>query len=95
MTHICVGKLTTIGSDNGLSLRQRQAIFWTNAGVLLIEPLGTKFSENLNRNPYIFTQENASENIAAILSRGDELTKWPPDNILQYIFFNENVCILI
>ena len=31
-THICVGKLTTIGSDNGLSPGQRQAIIWTNAG---------------------------------------------------------------
>ena len=25
----------------------RQAIIWTNAGILLIGPLGTKFSENL------------------------------------------------
>ena len=47
MTHICVGKLTIIGSDNGLSLERRQAIIWTNAGILLIGPLGTKFSEIL------------------------------------------------
>ena len=45
MTHICVGKLTTIGSDNGLSPGRRQAIIWTNAGILLIGPLGTNFSE--------------------------------------------------
>ena len=45
MTHICVGKLTIIGSDNGLSPGRRQAIIWTNAGVLLIGPLGTNFSE--------------------------------------------------
>ena len=44
-TNICVGKLTTIGSDNGLSHGQRQAIIWTIAGILLIEPLGTNFSE--------------------------------------------------
>ena len=43
--HICVGKLTIIGSDNGLSPGRRQAITWTNAGILLIEPLGTNFSE--------------------------------------------------
>ena len=43
--HICVGKLTIIGSDNGLSPRRRQAIIWINAGILLIGPLGTKFSE--------------------------------------------------
>ena len=46
-TYICVGKLTTIVSDNGLSPGRRQAIIWTNAGILLIGPLGTNFSEIL------------------------------------------------
>ena len=45
MTHICVGKLTIIGSDNGLSPGRRQAIIWTNAGILLIGPLWTNFCE--------------------------------------------------
>ena len=45
VTHICVSKLTIIGSDNGLSSGRRQAIIWTNAGILLIGPLGTNFSE--------------------------------------------------
>ena len=47
VTHICVGKLTIIGSDNGLSPDRRQTIIWTNAGLLLIGPLGTNFSEIL------------------------------------------------
>ena len=47
VTHICVGKLTIIGSDNGLSPGRCQAIIWTNAGILLIRPLGTNFSEIL------------------------------------------------
>ena len=47
MTHICVSKLTIIGSDNGLSPGRRQAIIWTNAGILLIRPLGTNFNEML------------------------------------------------
>ena len=47
MTHICVGKLTIIGSDYDLSPRRRQAIIWTNAGILLIGPLRTNFSEIL------------------------------------------------
>ena len=47
VTHICVGNLTIIGSDNGLSPGRRQAIIWTSAGVLLIGPLGTNFSEIL------------------------------------------------
>ena len=45
MTHICVDNLTIIGSDNGLSPVRRQAIIWTNAGILLIGPLGTNFCE--------------------------------------------------
>ena len=46
VTHICVSKLTTIASDNGLSPGRRQAIIWTSAGLLLIgPPLGTNFSE--------------------------------------------------
>ena len=47
MTHICVGNLTIIGSDNGLSPSRRQAITWTNIGILLIGPIGTNFSEML------------------------------------------------
>ena len=45
MTHICIGNLTIIGPDNGLSPGRRQAIIWTNAGILLIGPWGTNFSE--------------------------------------------------
>ena len=47
MTHICIDNLTIIGSDNGLSPGRRQAIIWTNAGILLIGPLGTNYSEIL------------------------------------------------
>ena len=47
VTHVCVSKLTIIGSDNGLSPDRRQAIIWTNAGLLLIGPFGTSFSEIL------------------------------------------------
>ena len=45
VTHICVSELTIIGSDNGLSPGRHQAIIWTNAGILLIGPLRTSFSE--------------------------------------------------
>ena len=47
VTHICVSKLSIIGSDNGLSPGRRQAIIWTNAGILLIGALGTNVSEIL------------------------------------------------
>ena len=45
VTHIFVGKLTIIGSDNGLSPGRHQAIIWNNVGMLLIRPLVTNFSE--------------------------------------------------
>ena len=50
MTHICVDNtcITIIRSDNGLSPGRRQAIIWTNAGILLIRPLGTNFSQILS-----------------------------------------------
>ena len=51
VTHICVSKLTIIGSDNGLSPGWRQAIIWTNAGILLIRNLGRNFSEILSKIP--------------------------------------------
>ena len=44
VTHICVGKLSIIGSDNGLSPGRRQAIIWNYAGILSIGLLGTNFS---------------------------------------------------
>ena len=47
MTPICVSKLTIIGPDKDLSPGRRQAIIWTNAEILLITPLGTKFIEIL------------------------------------------------
>ena len=36
-----------IASHNGLLPVQLQAIIWTNAGILLIGPIGIKFSEIL------------------------------------------------
>ena len=45
VTHICVGRITISGSDNGLSPGRRQAIIWTNAAILSIGSLGTNFSE--------------------------------------------------
>ena len=43
VTHICISKLTIIGSDNGLLPDRYQAIISTNAGIVLIRNLGTGF----------------------------------------------------
>ena len=37
VTYICVGNLAIIGSESGLFPCRRQAIIWTNAGILLKE----------------------------------------------------------
>ena len=46
-THICVGNLTIICLDNGLSPGPSQAIIWTSDGILLIGPLGANLSKIL------------------------------------------------
>ena len=45
--YICVSEIPNIGSDNGLSPGRRQAIIWTNVGLLLIRTLRTNFVELL------------------------------------------------
>ena len=45
VTHICVSKITIIGSASGLLPGRHQAIIWTSVAISLIEPLGTNFSE--------------------------------------------------
>ena len=46
--HVYVAvNITIIGSDNDLSPDLHQAIIWSNAGIFLIRPLGTNFSETL------------------------------------------------
>ena len=71
--HICVSKLTNIGSDNGLSPGLRQAITLTNAAILLIRPLQTNFSEILMEiHTFSFKKmqiENVVWKMAAILSQ--------------------------
>ena len=56
MTHVCVSKIVIIGSDNGLLPDRRQAIIWTNAGILLITwDLRMNFGEMLieiNTSPF-------------------------------------------
>ena len=86
VTHICVSKLTIIGSDNGLSPGRRQAIIWTNAAILSIGPLGTNFSEILIEIPiFSFKKSNLNmsvKNLAAILSR-PQCVKWIAQDVLD------------
>ena len=45
VTYINISKLTIIGSNKGLSPGRRQAIIWTNVGILVMQTLRTTFSE--------------------------------------------------
>ena len=63
VTHICVGNLSIIDSDNGLSPSRHQAIIRTNAGIFAIWTVRNKLQWNFNRNSNIFIQEITFENI--------------------------------
>ena len=63
VTHICVGNLTTIGSDNGLPPGRRQAIIWTKCWNIVNWTPRNIYQWNFNRNSYNFIQENAFENV--------------------------------
>ena len=95
--HICVKKLTIIG--------RRQAIIWTNAGMLLIRALGRHFSEMLCKIcKMIFIQENAYEDVvwkmASIRSWSRKL--WPNLLLKSYFanrphnshFWNTNILLI-
>ena len=69
VTHICVSKLTIIGSDNGLLLSHYLNQCWN----VVNSNLRNKLQWNLKRNSCIFIQENAFQNVvcemASILCR--------------------------
>ena len=83
VTHIYVGKLTIIGSDNGLLPGRRQAIIWTNAGILLTEPLGTNFSDIL-----IETHTFSFKKIRLKMSSGKRRPFCLSLNVLKWV----NIC---
>ena len=88
MTHIYISDLTSIGSDNSLSPGRRQAITWTNAGILLIVPLATNFSENsIEILAFSFTKMRLKVSSA----------KWRPFclglNMLTHLVQNKNASV--
>ena len=73
VTHIRVGNLTTIGSDNGLLPGRRRGHYLNQCWIIVNWTFRNKLQWNLNRNSNIFIQENAFKSVvcetAAILSR--------------------------
>ena len=94
MTYIYVSKLNIIGSDNGLPPGWRQAIIFTNAGILLIQNAGTNFREILIEIYTFSLRENAFENIvyeiAVILSRPRCVKDRGPDHTKLLLIHEEN-----
>ena len=94
MTHICVSKLNIIGSDNGLSPGRRQAIIWTNTGILLIWPSGTNFSEMLIEI-HTFSFKKMHVKMSSVKRRPfclglhDDIIKWK--NFLHYWPFVQGI----
>ena len=110
VTHICVTKLTSIGSDSGLSPDRRQAIFWTNAENCSLDPW-EQFQWKFIHNSCIFIQEHAFENVvwkmAAILSRFvgrasliyhvalRYISRIPDNHYAAHCFFHGSTCLNI
>ena len=74
VTHICVGNLTIIGSDNGLIVAWTAPSHYLNQCWNIVNwTLRNKLQWNFNRNSNIFIQQNALQNgvceMASILSR--------------------------
>ena len=59
VTHVCVSKLTIIGSDNDLSPERHQAIIWISAGILLIEQTSVESQSEF----YYFHYTKCIENV--------------------------------
>ena len=70
----------SIGSDNGLSPGRRQAIAWTNAGLLLNGPLGINFSEIwIKIQNFLFMKMHVKMSSAKwrpFCAGGNELKEW-------------------
>ena len=81
VTHICVSKLTIIGSDNGLLPGGRQVIIWTNDGILLIGTLETNFREILSKI-HIFSLKKVPLKLSS--------AKWQPFCICLNVSSNDD-----
>ena len=71
----------SIGSDNDLSPIRRQAIIYTNAGLLLIGTLGTDFSEILIKVRIFLIHENLSKTIVCEMVAIWSCGRWVKANL--------------
>ena len=105
VTDLWVDNITIIGADNGLSPGRYQASTWINAGILLIGPWETKFTEIvIEIHAFSFKKMHlkmASGKWRPFCLSLDVLTHLPlnkmaanlADDIFKCIFLNKNVWI--
>ena len=77
VTHICVGNLTIIGSDNGLSPGRRRSHYLNQYCLIVNWTLGKKLQWNQNKKANVLIHKNAYEmppvRWRPFCRRGDEL----------------------
>ena len=92
VTHMCVSKLTIIGSDNNLSQGRHWVIIWTNAVILLIWSLRTNFSEilveihvfSLKKNRLIDSELSNKFSIHSLINYLNSKLNWPMISLMDY-----------
>ena len=86
VTHVCVSKLTIIGSDIG----RRQAIIWTNAGILLIRTLWTNFSEILVEIHSFWFSKKTFENVVCEMASIWSRSQWVKRNFDEKVWVRKH-----
>ena len=94
VTHICISNLTIIDSDNGLLPVLCQAIIWTNAGILLIGPLETNFSEILIEI-LTFSFKKMRLKVPSFSPGKDGSINWEPEQNNQHWVYSILPCNLL
>ena len=84
VTHIYVGNLTFIGSDNGVSPGRHQAIIRMNDRILLIRPLGTKVREILIESHIFYSMKRIWKCLYNMFAFGCDLWCLVPRDLLSF-----------
>ena len=82
---MCVGKLTIIGSDNGLVAWTAPSHYLNQCWNIVNWTLRDKLQWNFNRNSNIFIQENALENIVCEMASMLSRPQWHPSVFIGHL----------
>ena len=88
VTHICVSKLTTIGSDNGLSPWPAQSHYLNQCWDIVHWAPVNKLQWNFNQNSYLFIQENAFKIVVCEMMSISSRPRYGTPLVSKHIFIN-------